>query len=506
MAGLSIWVYSLVEDNTFIVNNDFSGISVESDRFSIKTSIPYADAVAKDNQIGLIGRRLYAQFERNDDVCNCTWTTITTIASFYNVGGFTTFGITDWSHGVPLPNRTGGVRVFIHYHISVDPIDKLVAVEVVDDELIEDSISITQQLEGETKFNLETSFGNLTLDDRGKVKTLMDLYWRPETNAQRHIFGVALDIDGTPEFWGVCEIEDIMYDAIRKEYIFNVYDWMSYSLKHKAVNDSPAMIDVTVEKYLEQAMVTFDYNNLAPVVARVGSNSTQLSNDDYRHWGVNKKSVEADMKCDEFITEMQKHYGAYLYYNANKQLVFASRSYTADDLDISDLILEDTFTQASTIRDFDSMVVSAKTFGTTEGGLPLTSEQWVQVRKKRGEDRLEIIAGMSEDDVGELKNTLDLRQAFPTPVFNYLMFTPRSPSEMYGDYKELLKEAKRFQCTINTLSVALLTKIQYEGRAYSVTRIHKDYTQETSEVEMFEIIDDSLHNPSASSDTGDIDA
>ena len=496
--GLNLWVYSLRDDFTFLVNENYSGqMNSLPDRFTIAARIPWSTTVAIDAQIGLAGRKLYVQYQRNDEEFTGLFTTITTIDTLHNDGGLTRYGITDWSHGVP-PNpfltSSGFVRVFIHYHESVDPLDAIVRFEVGDNELIEDSINITQQLEGEKKFNLETSFGDLRLDNSGKIKEVMDEFWKPEANSKRHIFGLGLRVNGAQEFWGVSEIEDIMYDQINDEYIFNVYDWLRYSLKTKADNWSPAILDVNIKSYLENSMITFQQTPSADKIAvRVGSRSQDLDDDDYRHWGTDKRSIEADMRCDNLITEMQKHYGAFLFYQGNRQLFFVNRNYTTGDLDINDLIVEDTFTQTFAVKDYDSIIMNAKDFGFTDSGHAISSEWWVRVRKKRGEDRLEIIEGLSADEAGKIENALDLRQRLPSPVFNYLFFYERSAAETYDDYKELLNETKKYICTIDTLGVSLLNRIAYQDKFYSVTRIKKNYILETSEIEMFEIIDDSLH-------------
>lgn len=437
----------------------------------------YNELLSLNLLYGLIGRKIYWYNEGFHYAI---------IQEIYSVQGAGRLRVSNWYWRVPL-NSTQICFVDISRPDPNRYVGSIIDSKDFSADLIEQDLNIVQQLEYGEKFNLQSSYGSVSLDASSDLTTFMGVYWKPSTliNVDEYvenIFELEITRDGVCEFFGISKISDIIHDQLENKYIFSLYDYLPFMLNTIGDSHSPSagyFTEFTVRRFLSMTLQAFSTNE--PDI-QLGDVDDELNFNEYLSYLCDddeQRSVEEELTLAEFLIEMQKHYGAYLFYNPRtKDISFYNRNIVSGELNIDNLIIEDTFELSYADKEYNGLIVNA----TTDDG----SWTWegYAIIDINPDGTLNIIQGMGEDEASNLDNYLDLRQKFPSQGFKWYIFPKRSPAERFDDYKELLFQSPKYKCVIDTLDVFLMNRIIYNGQPYIAIRVEKDFLNEQSTIEM----------------------
>jgi hypothetical protein len=360
-------------------------------------------------------------------------------------------------------------------------------------DLLEQDLLVVQQVERGDTFNLETSYGSVKIYGSDAMKSMMATYWSEFVGDYKIAFEVEIFYNGTRELFGLSKIEDITYDVIGNVYEFSIYDYLPFMLGTIGSSPSPSATPDATGTYFSITQFLYDTlqacASIDPDVQVVGSEN--MNYNEYLSYNITDplnvtteiRSVTEEMDLRTFLLEMQKHYGAYLFYNQQtKNICFYNRNITVGELNIDDLIIEDTFERSYGERTYEGLIVNA-----TEVDGAWTWTGFAKVRIN-ADSTMSTERVVSEEEISSLKNYLDLRQDFPYQGFTWYVFEIRDPAQRFTDYKELLLQPLTYKCVINTTSIQLLNKVIYQGGWYTVKRIEKNFLEGKSTIEISQII------------------
>jgi len=347
--------------------------------------------------------------------------------------------------------------------------------------LIEEEIGTDFKLESNVKFDLEVSSITATIDGGYNnyginVKNFFDTYWKTgRLGDSEPVFGIELLNNGISEFWGHARIEDIIYDKLNDNYIISAYDW--YKLVIERIGDSflPSLGVPSINNFLLSIFPIF-----GSLIVTIDGNST-FTQADYR-------AREDLIKVKDFIIEMQKAFGAYIYYSGDKNLSFINRNKSLSaTIDISNLLIEDNYEESFSLRDYDRILLNV------DGGWSKNAEGnwehyegWAWVYEDNGEIGVDI--GVSQEDIDNAIGFLDLRQELPEVSFDNVVFGAKEPEERYSDYEDLIRLNKTLTVTVDSVAINITDKCLLDGNEYKVDRVKKEYLSQTSIIEAHRLI------------------
>lgn len=352
----------------------------------------------------------------------------------------------------------------------------------IGNDLVEDSLTITKQIESIQKFDLRVSSASFDVCRTDALESFLNKYWTAEKyNGNYHV--IAVTIQG--KFWGFVKPENIILDEDGEIYSFDCYDWIKLMQETIWTNLLPHNgLTPNLTDWLEDNV--FNFNGIV-----INVNDTNL-NWNYREYighagddehqqilvlgdGANGFNVQA------MITEILKHYGAVIYYTPDKKFHFTNRNKYNSDFHSQEDLIEDTLIRSYALRDWNSLLINAE--GQDWGsGFPITWNGWALVWLE--DNALQIKTGI-DADLDNIKGNfkfLDLRQKLPNYDFEYLLFPVRTPSEVLSNYKELLENKKSYEADSVKVDYALFDTIQVGGKFHRITYIEEDVDNETSRI------------------------
>lgn len=451
-------------------------------RYNLRTGYDYQTLARINAEYNLTGRKLYGS--HNGEL------TYTIITGIFDLGGMGHLNISDWSNQVPDESSfvTNTGRKVTKFLQEVEAIS-------VSDFLVEDDLSINLKLETNLKFDLEGSFGAISLVESDQLNEFMGKYWRGyDEDYNRFVFGVELLNNGVSEYWACAKVEDILFDEINRVYKIQSYDWVRFILDTIGTNLCPVPEDFgffTLLDILTKIFNIFTEDN--GVIIDVGTMSQQLNKEQYKSFYTGDTFTVGEFLLFEelctiemLVAELQKHYGAFLYYANKNNLIFINRNKTLSESTIDDIIIEDTFNKGFKVMDYDRILLNVSGDWNHNGTVWTRWEGWAFAYTENGEFRVET--GIDEYKANG-KKYLDLRHKFyGYNMFKYVFFPKREPEEVYNDYKELLNFRETYSCRVNTTNISLSTKILFRGSEYSVIGVKKDYISGTSEIEIMRLV------------------
>lgn len=488
--NIKIYPYRKKKVNAFNKVNiiDFTAFVPSGLNTNYYTWTPYTEFQIQyiDILYGLAGRMIASENE------GWTYAYLGNPPYFVGSGGVYLVHPYGWSGNVPV----GGNRVESHVHYKDDYRYLRYAGEELNCEtkLLDQEITINFRLETDRVFDLESSYGEFIINADTEVKTFFDTYWSTfdSSDEYENLFGVEIFLDGVSEAWMCSRKADIIYDKLEENYKIKCYDWAKIQLEEIGNQWCPNMDydfeDVPVTYFLDKIFDEFKVEGIS-TVSDLGDLVDTFNRTEYRGrnyvipgtlgdlWWV---SPEMSMTVSQFLTEIQKHYAAFVYYDKNRVLRIRRRDYQeGDGIVIDNLIQESTFEEVIRLRGNIGLIVNF-----TEPGYAGWSSVEADPTSPNG---LKIDTGLSEADVQRRESYLDLRQELPYPTFETTIFEYRGTDKRYADYEELLIDLKQYRCTVDSLIIDLFTKIIYNGVNYRVVSVSKNYLKEESELEFIKI-------------------
>lgn len=493
--NIKIYPYRKNRTNSFNRYNiiGFPILPIQSLDRRFYTRTPYTEIEINSIIItyGIKGRHLHAQRDNGE------WTRAVLIGYVMNSGNVYLHHY-DWSN--QIPNIGNYATTHVHekddYRYLKYPYDVLDCQNI----LLEQDVKVNFYLETNQVMDLQYSFGEFIIHANTEAKTFFDTYWSSVTaiDDYENVFGIELFLDGVSDAWMCSRRDNIIYDELEDNYKIKCYDWVKMQLEEIGNEWSPFVSypyeDVPITVYLDKVFDAFKTEGVK-TISELGSMPDTFSRTEYRSrdyllpglgetWSV---SPEENMTVSDFLIEIQKHYAAFIYYDKNRVLRITRRDHTgATEINIDNIIQEETFEETRRVRDFQRLVVNF-----TETSEGITYFGWYSIEADPSSPLtgfLKISEGLSEADIERLDGKLDLRQSLPYPIFETAVFEYRGINNRYEDYKELLNDLKVYRCTVNSLSIDLFTKVIYNTYAYRVNSVSKDYISGSSEIEMVKII------------------
>jgi hypothetical protein len=338
----------------------------------------------------------------------------------------------------------------------------------VGENLIENSLSITQQLESVRKLDLRVSTASFEIVGSPDIDTFFGRYWGGRRNGYNYAIGVHIKIDGVGIFWGHLKPENIIYDPEFQIYSIDAFDWVKFILDTKGQNYLPDYPTPNLSEFLTDNMFVFN-----ELLIDVGTTSQIWSQPDYNYIDESNNndivSIEHMMTVEDLIIECIKHYGAYMYYDGNKNLVFRNRSiYNAlTDNILDDDIIANTFSKAYQSRDYDSLLINIGWDGIdpSQGYVG-----WLLVWEANGTIESERVL----TDLSNLPSTrkyLDIRIAVPYITKAHRLFSSRSVEEVFNDYAYLLYNTYIYNAELARTDLQLNDLVSYGSTEFIIRNI-----------------------------------
>lgn len=350
----------------------------------------------------------------------------------------------------------------------------------VSNHLIEDTLTITQQYESVKKLDLKVSRASFDLVGDTSVKNFINTYWTTGmSNGYYHALAVWIKENGVGKFWGFARPENITYDPDNNVYTIDAYDWLKFLLDTKAQNQLPDYKTINLTTFLEENLVVFNDIDLD-----VNGMSILWDDDDYNRIVVDGvvNYVGDLMNVEDMIVECIKHYGAYLYYDGNKNLVFKNRRIFNQTVDINDKVIGGEIYQTYKISDYDSLLINV------QGEWRLNSlgnyenySGWALVWYDNG-DLQSLVVNADLENIPKGRKYLDLRQRIPFESFDYRLFQSLSREDVLEQYRDILINAKMYEATLVGTNYNLNDKCLFEGSEYMIKNCEIDYGSDSTKV------------------------
>lgn len=350
-------------------------------------------------------------------------------------------------------------------------------------ELIKEDLSVTFEFESDKKFDLNESYGSISVYGDFTVQDLMQSYWKQDDGTEvRYVFGVELLRDGQPEFWAVAPPDDIEYDKIKSIFTFKCFGWYKYIYDTIGNSACPAISTFNVSGFLSSINL---WNSMH---IDTGTARQNFRDNDYNYYYYNGNflSVQEEITLGTFINEMQKHYAAFIFYDKDKSLQFLSRNVqrTAHG-DIFYSLVKDSYIKTYRPRYYNKLIMTVYGDWYWNGHTYETWYGWAELWEENGQ--MQIKTGLSDADL-EKQDYLDLRQKlYGEPIFVPTIFQYRNRADVFEDYRDLLKGSVYYTCTVNSLDFNLLDTAELDGWLCSVRKAKKNYAKGTSELTLVNI-------------------
>lgn len=394
----------------------------------------------------------------------------------------------DWSNqSISGQCWTEGYQKPIHRYFWEETLD-------CSEEIVEGDIKINFRVETNEVMDLEHSFGEFIINASSDVVAFFNKYEKyPYEGNREYVFGMELKIDGESEAWMGFKRRDIIYDEINQDYIIKCYDWVKIQLEEIQGEFTPVLTGSSTTTVAEYLSAVFENFYGTPLV-NTGDMSDEFNVAEYRSYWYGTQgftegyyiSPNATMTVGQFLAELQKHYAGFVYYDKNRQLRFTQRNYLGNELNIDELIVEDTFHRVVTDRDSPYMALNVQNWD-LGGGLTLL-DGWAIAQIDLDGNMIAIEQTGSDAEINRIEGIIDFRQRLPTPIRRSAVFEVRTAQERANDYEELFADLERYRCTVDYLDVNIFDKIIYNGKTYKANAVSKDYINQVSELELFKVL------------------
>lgn len=377
----------------------------------------------------------------------------------------------------------------------------------VSDYVLDDEISIEERVEGNDVFEFESGGLSLTIMNTTRNENFI--------NSTTYLFddsyGFALEIilDGTNIFWGSIDKNTIAFDRIDNTITFDAVNWYKTLYDSLANYSLPDIIPTNVEDILEAIFVKEDF--IDSVNISVGDISQTITS------GFYTTTLQPNyMPINDFILELQKFYGAFLYVDQDRVLQFVNRGqYNSSTATAIDDYIEDINYEESqdVYPEYNSIVINL--IGDVEE-VSLDEYPWVDYETAEG--WFHCWLGIASDGSNLLrtfdlngnidraetwhpyyKNYLDLRQKvyysdeeFQVGITYPDLFPELVTEEIFELYSTLFGGYKIVKLTLYGLGWKLFDKVTLDSSNYSIFSMVKNIKSGNTEVELIKPLTSSI--------------
>ena len=355
----------------------------------------------------------------------------------------------------------------IKYFRDEDKIESEIESVSIFTDVVEDDYELDYQLEFGDEFTFTGSNINMEFFDSD---TLRDSFQKSNFN-NGYFFGIEIYLDNStsPEFWGYVDPRTIEYDYDKSTYKLTVVDWMAYYWD--IWQEATAGTDFIVQYLsLDSMMIAWlDKYLVSDVNMQVGTMNKIVNS---KGW------LDSKYTLTDYLKETQKHYGAYMYFTADKVLNYVNRMETlsSDVKYIADYIIN-IIESGYEVKSYKAIAISYLYGGTDPnlfsiGGGGLGDADVLILSDGNGW----IIPMPFENEVAIDDFDRALVESFPKYRFNHLDLRQRM--QQYGTYDpfsmltlnpiayEMI--APRYNAYKNIFEDTLLLKIEVNGYDYDL--------------------------------------
>ena len=357
---------------------------------------------------------------------------------------------------------------------------------------LEDSgIIITRELESDAVFNFAVSYTSITLNNSDTLTTEFT-----NENLSKYSYGIELSKDGVRKFVGQIEPKSIQYQPDSQRWEFKAKDWYKFCYDVLKNQTWVSGFGTDLSSYLTVTfnLGTIDEGHLIGL-GTIDVPPNILTSWDYTQFNINYILSKGLRTRAEFLEEVIKHYGAFLYIDADYKLNFINRSRQTPPIYAHNIDPLDQTMVRTYIRDtlYDGVIVNQLTVIN-----PVLSEvSWRLLRYVDGE--IEVTKILSEEQLNSLPagRVLDIRQnlggiaydQYFNPYFvegirfGYWLFPQRDLEETLKDYRDLFQSPILLECDIeHNEDAELLSHFFYTHGSgaieYTIEYIEEDLVQE----------------------------
>lgn len=369
----------------------------------------------------------------------------------------------------------------------------------VSDYVLDEEITIEERVEGGDVYEFESGGVSLTILNTARNESFL--------NSTTYLFddsyGFALELilDGTNLFWGSIDKNTIAFDRIDNTITFDAVNWYKTLYDSLANYSLPEITPTSVEDILESIFVKTNF--IDSVNISVDNISTVITSEFYT------VTLQPNyMLITDFLLELQKFYGAFLYVDQDKVLQFVNRGqyYSSAATAIDSYIEDGSYIESQDVYpEYNSIVVNL--IGEVEE-VSLDEYPWVSYEQDEG--WFHCWQGVASDGSNLLrtynlegnieraetfhpyyKKYLDLRQKvfysdeeFQVGITYPDLFPELDTNEIFNLYSTLFGGYKKVTLPLLGVNWKLFDKVTLGSTNYSIFSMTKNIRGDKTEVEL----------------------
>lgn len=353
--------------------------------------------------------------------------------------------------------------------LFTDPEEVLVASYDMTDYLIDKEYELLYELEYGQQFEFTGSSINLNFITNDILDNL-----RLTFGDDNEFFGIVIYLDGsdTPEFWGIIDQNTLEYDTDNSEWAFTAVDATD---RYRAIWQKRNMPNVgtTGIVTLEDMLTLFVDNTLfSGININIGDMNPNLLMGYYR-LHIQATSAKEKYFITNYLDELQKHYGAYIYATADKKINFINRmKYNIAEHHITDDIMN-IIESGFEPNPYKAIGVSLWLQNTIDPDVDVNNDGNYLILPT---GKAKYVNMVVENNVALGDWDLDLLRSYPTYRFNHLDLRNSMPATSGFDSWEMLKwnpvsfetVANRYSAYKNIFNSAKIMTISADGYNYNL--------------------------------------
>jgi hypothetical protein len=356
--------------------------------------------------------------------------------------------------------------------------------------LLDNEITIDKRVEFGGVFKMSVSNFDLSFKDSGEA--VFDLF--NLTTLELYYLGIQLIVDGVPEFWGYVNPESVDRDEISGDIITcTVVNWSKVFEDYETAT-IPALATYDISHFFTAIL---GEAFLPGVDVYVGTLMQTFDITDYNSLRSNGMTVK------DFVFELQKNYGAFIYFSPDKRLKFINRgsNINGSSINISNDIVEEEDNSSKEFRTselvlnkYNAILANVQGNWSLSGGSWVFYEGWA-LAQWDGFDYV-VTTGINESlsNIPKGVNYLDIRQDLTWngnsfgKSFIHVLFADRDAGDRFEDYKTVLRKCRKRVCTVNRTDIDLFYQVNFgTGKDYIVLNAGKKIKAGTIELELLEL-------------------
>lgn len=365
---------------------------------------------------------------------------------------------------------------------SADFWEKYSELEVTD-YLVEEDLIIEQSIEYTSALEMQDSQVDLILLYNSTVWAF--LQDEEYLGSDQRAYAVEITDGSDNILWHALDKFATLHDEINNRIELKTIGWYKYwldSFGHKTIAFVSGTTDgdtVEMDDYLENYFISDGREDVISSI-NVDVINASLTLDSF----FMRTSLQLyGMTIADFMIELQKHYGAYCYIDADRVLNFVCRgmhpsSFTA----IDDLLIDEDYTIEHE-SEFNSVLVN---------GELSVDDSWTGdtflLFYNLGDD---VISVSDVDAISSKYKYIDIRQKLYGATFTYatiwLLFDPTSIPSYYDNinnywdlYENLLGVLEVVNCEVLGTSYRLFNGVKIDSNEYTIFEVEANYTQNRS--------------------------